>query len=170
MLVLTLFFINLALKSSVHAFIQINTYPTTSTSTTTSTITSILTHIYNPHNPYKQIQTLYAKKKSKSNNKNQTSRATRNKIGKRTSSTSGFGGAAIEPCPCGSQLGYMKCCGLIHTNADAFANATPEQVVRARYSAYAKRNVDFIIGSTHPLNERNFMTDIDHWRETIKYV
>jgi len=86
-----------------------------------------------------RITPLFAKKsKSKSN------RATRNKIGKRTASASGFGGAAVEPCPCGSDLGYMKCCGKLHKEPDAFANATPEQVVRARYSAYAKREVSCI--------------------------
>lgn len=106
---------------------------------------------------------LFAKSTKKKSN-----RATRNKMGKRTASSSGFGGAAIEPCPCGSDLGYMKCCGIIHKDPDVFAAAKPEQIVRARYSAYAKREVDFIIGSTHPLNENNFMTDIDHWRETIK--
>jgi uncharacterized protein YchJ len=40
-------------------------------------------------------------------------------------------------------------------------------VVRARYSAYAKRDVDFIIASTHPLT-KNFITDIEHWKETIR--
>ena len=68
-------------------------------------------------------------------------RATRNTIGKRTQSSSGFGGASISPCPCGSQIGYMKCCGALHTNAKAYADAKAEQVVRARYSAYAKRQV-----------------------------
>lgn len=82
-------------------------------------------------------------------------------------STSGFGGAATTPCPCGSGLGYMKCCGKLHKDADAYADAKPEQVVRARYSAYAKRDVDFIVGSTHPLN-KNFMSDIEHWKETIR--
>jgi len=60
----------------------------------------------------------------------------------------------------------MKCCGKIHSDAAAFANANPEAVVRARYTAYAKREIDFIIGSTHPLN-KDFMTDIDHWKKTI---
>lgn len=55
--------------------------------------------------------------------------------------TSGFGGKATEPCPCGSGLGYMKCCGLLHKDPKAFASATAEQVVRGRYSAYAKREV-----------------------------
>ncbi|KAL9185426.1 hypothetical protein ACHAXT_003203 [Thalassiosira profunda] len=41
------------------------------------------------------------------------------------------------------------------------------KVVRARYSAYAKREVDFIVGSTHPLNEK-FQSDIEHWKEQIK--
>jgi uncharacterized protein YchJ len=73
----------------------------------------------------------------------------------------------VVPCPCGSGLGYMKCCGRLHTDKAAFAGATAEEVVRARYSAYSKREVDFIVGSTHPLN-KNFIADIEHWKETIR--
>jgi len=108
-----------------------------------------------------------SKKKKSTSGTNSATRATRNKAGKRTASASGFGGAAVEDCPCGSNLGYMKCCGKIHKDASAYASATAEQVVRARYSAYAKREVDFIVGSTHPLN-KNFMADIEHWKKTIK--
>jgi Uncharacterized protein conserved in bacteria len=103
---------------------------------------------------------LFAAKQTK------TKRATRNSVGNRTKSSSGFGGAAIEACPCGSSQGYMKCCGKIHNDPKSYGQATPEQVVRARYSAYAKRHIDFIIGSTHPLN-KDFMTDIQHWKDTI---
>ena len=88
-------------------------------------------------------------------------------VGNRQRSTSGFGGAAVEDCPCGSGLEYMKCCGIIHKNADAFANATPEQIVRARYSAYAKREIDFIVGSVHPLNDK-FQADIDQMKHDIE--
>ena len=88
-------------------------------------------------------------------------------VGNRQRSTSGFGGAAVEDCPCGSGLEYMKCCGAIHKSADAFANATPEQIVRARYSAYAKREIDFIVGSVHPLN-KNFQADIDQMKHDIE--
>lgn len=87
--------------------------------------------------------------------------------GNRQRSTSGFGGAAVEDCPCGSGLEYMKCCGRIHKSADAFANATPEQIVRARYSAYAKREIDFIVGSVHPLN-KNFQADIEQMKHDIE--
>jgi uncharacterized protein YchJ len=103
---------------------------------------------------------LHAKKTSKQNN-------SASKFKGKFSSTSGFGGAATEDCPCGSGLGYIKCCGKLHKDAKAYADATAEQVVRARYSAYAKREVDFIVGSTHPLN-KNFMSDIEHWKETIR--
>lgn len=85
---------------------------------------------------------------------------------KKKPSTSGFGGAAAESCPCGSGDGYMKCCGKLHKNIFAFQKGTPEQVVRARYTAYAKREIDFIIQSTHPKNEK-FQGDIKHWREQI---
>mmetsp|Transcript_14636 Transcript_14636/g.31828 ORF Transcript_14636/g.31828 Transcript_14636/m.31828 type:complete len:231 (+) Transcript_14636:54-746(+) len=105
---------------------------------------------------------LYAKKTSK-----QKKSGSSNKKKKKNASTSGFGGGATAQCPCGSSLGYVKCCGKLHKDANAFAGATAEQVVRARYSAYAKREVDFIVGSTHPLN-KNFMSDINHWKETIK--
>jgi len=101
---------------------------------------------------------LDAKKKKK--------RATRNTIGNRTQSSSGFGGSALEPCPCGSDQGYMKCCGKVHKDGKSYGMAAAEQVVRARYSAYAKREIDFIIGSTHPLN-KDFMTDIEHWKDAI---
>lgn len=47
-----------------------------------------------------------------------------------------------------------------------YPKATPEQVVRARYSAYAKREIDFIVASTHPQN-KNFQADIAHWRQQI---
>jgi SEC-C motif len=63
------------------------------------------------------------------------------KKGSGSASYSGFGGAAIEPCPCGSSLGYAKCCGKLHGDLNAYKIATAEQVVRARYSAYAKRQV-----------------------------
>jgi len=79
---------------------------------------------------------------------------------------SGFGGAAKEPCACGSGLAYDKCCGLLHRNPQAYAAASADQVVRARYTAYSKRVVDFIIQSTHPENPR-FQSDLKHWRDTI---
>ncbi len=113
----------------------------------------------NPTNDYGP-SILYAKKTSKQ-------KISGSKVKGKSSSTSGFGGAATEDCPCGSGLVYIKCCGKLHKDAKAYADATAEQVVRARYSVYAKREVEFIVGSTHLLN-KNFMSDIEHWKETIR--
>jgi len=85
----------------------------------------------------------------------------------KTGAASGFGGAATEACACGSGLAYNKCCGKLHRDPSAFASAMAEQVVRARYTAYAKRVVDFIIASTHPLNT-SFKDDVQHWKKTIE--
>ncbi|WP_017446253.1 YchJ family protein [Gayadomonas joobiniege] len=46
-------------------------------------------------------------------------------------------------CPCGSQQTYSNCCGLVH--ADIKAAKCPEQLMRARYCAYAKGNISFVL-------------------------
>jgi SEC-C motif-containing protein len=82
----------------------------------------------------------------------------------------GFGGAAAEPCNCGSGIAYAKCCGRIHRSkdvADALALVRPSEVVRARYTAYAKRVVDFIVASTHPDNP-SYANDVEHWKKKIE--
>ena len=51
-------------------------------------------------------------------------------------------------CPCGSNKAYDACCGQIISGA---AKAeTAEALMRARYSAYAKNEVDFLLESLHP--------------------
>lgn len=68
--------------------------------------------------------------------------ANKKKKKKKSRSTGGgFGGASMEPCPCGSDLTYSSCCGKIHKDVTAFKGATAGEIVRARYSAYAKKQV-----------------------------
>ncbi len=51
-------------------------------------------------------------------------------------------------CPCGSGRNYTDCCQPIIAKT---RNAeTAEQLMRARYSAYANAEMDFIFESTHP--------------------
>jgi UPF0225 domain len=78
-----------------------------------------------------------------------------------------FGGAAMGQCPCGSGDTYSGCCGRLHRDGNAFRLATAEQVVRARYSAYAKRHADFLMASTHP-NNTAFDADSKRWRDVIR--
>jgi SEC-C motif domain protein len=109
---------------------------------------------------------LYAAKKSSS--KKPTRKGGGGAAAKASSSSlTGFGGAAAEPCSCGSTLAYNKCCGRLHRDPLAFASARPSEVVRARYTAYAKRVVDFIVASTHPLHP-TFGGDVEHWKRTIE--
>ncbi len=51
-------------------------------------------------------------------------------------------------CPCGSQATYDACCGALH-RGDRLA-ATPLELMRARYCAYAVGEADFVFTTWHP--------------------
>jgi SEC-C motif-containing protein len=53
----------------------------------------------------------------------------------------------MEICPCGSERGYNECCQPLIEGAQKATTA--ETLMRARYSAYVKTAVDFIIDTTH---------------------
>ncbi len=48
-------------------------------------------------------------------------------------------------CPCGTQKSYEECCGPLHEGSKA---KTAEELMRSRYSAFVKKNIDYI-GATH---------------------
>ncbi|NHI15647.1 zinc chelation protein SecC [Microbacterium sp. CBS5P-1] len=52
-----------------------------------------------------------------------------------------------DPCPCGS-ASYAACCGPLH--AGKRQAETPEELMRARYSAFATGDVFFLARSWHP--------------------
>lgn len=100
------------------------------------------------------------KKKKKKKNRSGSGSGT-------TSTVSSFGGAAMELCPCGVGETYSSCCGKLHKDINTFKSAAAEQVVRARYSAYAKKNAEFLIKSTNP-NHKDFDNDLKRWKQTIQ--
>ncbi len=51
---------------------------------------------------------------------------------------------AEQPCPCGSGLTYGKCCEPLHEGEPA---ASPEALMRSRYTAYALRLDGFVLAS-----------------------
>lgn len=68
-------------------------------------------------------------------------------------------------CPCGSLLSYETCCGKYHKGA------LPEEallLMKARYSAYAVGNVDFILSTTHP-NHVESKKDVQVRRKEIDH-
>jgi SEC-C motif domain protein len=51
-------------------------------------------------------------------------------------------------CPCGTGLPYPECCGRLH---DGTARAaTAEQLMRARYSAFAVGDAGYLLDTWHP--------------------
>ncbi|UKE50984.1 SEC-C domain-containing protein [Xanthomonas translucens] len=52
-----------------------------------------------------------------------------------------------DPCPCGRPRHYAQCCGLYHAGAAA---PDAETLMRSRYSAYVRRDADYLRASWHP--------------------
>jgi len=52
-----------------------------------------------------------------------------------------------DPCPCGRPRDYAQCCGRYHAGAAA---PDAETLMRARYSAYVRRDADYLRASWHP--------------------
>jgi len=71
----------------------------------------------------------------------------------------------METCPCGTNKPYSQCCEpLIRGERQA---QTPEELMRSRYSAYAKTEVDYIISTTHPEKQEDLLPEgIQRWSES----
>lgn len=60
----------------------------------------------------------------------------------------------MEPCPCGSGRDYVECCQpLIQGTQSA---TTAEALIRSRYSAYVKAQIDYIYATTHKSRQSKF--------------
>jgi len=53
-------------------------------------------------------------------------------------------------CPCGSEIDYKKCCKPFHKNKKKAKNALI--LMKSRYSAYAMKEVKYILKTTHKNN------------------
>lgn len=59
-----------------------------------------------------------------------------------------------ETCPCGSGNNYDNCCGEYHSGrSDA---PTAESLMRARYSAFVKQEIDYLARTCHPSHAADF--------------
>ncbi len=60
----------------------------------------------------------------------------------------------MSECPCGSKLQYSQCCEpIIKGQQEA---PTAEQLMRSRYSAYVKKELQYIYDSTHPSQRKDY--------------
>lgn len=72
-------------------------------------------------------------------------------------------------CPCCSGKKYEECCKPVITGERKAA--TPEELMRARYSAYAKTEIDFIVDSTHKeKREENDRGEIENWSKKSDWL
>jgi SEC-C motif domain protein len=63
-------------------------------------------------------------------------------------------------CPCGSGVIYHDCCRPFHIGKAQ--PTTAEQLMRARYTAFFFRLVDYLVSSTHPdVREKNLHEQLD---------
>jgi SEC-C motif domain protein len=67
------------------------------------------------------------------------------------------------PCPCDSGRKYKKCCRPLHRGQAA---ASPEALMRSRFTAYALDLADYIVATTHP-DGPMWETDRDAWLGSI---
>ncbi len=68
-----------------------------------------------------------------------------------------------SPCPCGSGKKYKFCCLLYHKGKIA---ATPLELMRSRYSAYAAGQWRYILKTTHP-SSPYYQENHQKWKEEI---
>ena len=52
----------------------------------------------------------------------------------------------MDKCPCGSELSYAECCEPVIKGEKAAETA--EQLMRSRYSAYVKTEIDYLLDLT----------------------
>ena len=67
------------------------------------------------------------------------------------------------PCPCCSGKKYKRCCRAYHLGERP---ASPLELMRSRYTAYALGLLDYIIATTDPLGAR-FNPDTPKWRADL---
>ena len=74
----------------------------------------------------------------------------------------------MSDCPCGSGQAYAECCEPILKGEKAAE--TPEQVMRARYSSYAKADTDYLLNSLHPDKREDHDSDSTRrWAENSEW-
>ncbi len=78
-----------------------------------------------------------------------------------------------DACLCDSGLSYKNCCQPLHKGAKA---ASPEALMRSRYSAYALHLTDYIIKTTHPeglyyrADRAAWKRDIESFSQTTRFA
>ena len=72
-------------------------------------------------------------------------------------------------CYCGSEKKYSECCGPVIEGAAPAR--TPEELMRARYSAHCLHNYTFLVTSTHPDHRQGVSEEeISQWAQHVEWT
>ena len=74
-------------------------------------------------------------------------------------------------CPCHSGRRYAECCGPLHRGARAAA--TPEELMRSRYAAFARGDVDYLVTTLtadHADRTEGARADYRAMRESMRFL
>ncbi|HHX35119.1 MAG TPA: YchJ family protein [Gammaproteobacteria bacterium] len=75
---------------------------------------------------------------------------------------------AISTCPCNPNMTYQECCGRYHAGATP---NTAQALMRARYSAYALQNIEFIKSTTLPAQQTQLdLAAIAQWSQDSQWL
>lgn len=75
----------------------------------------------------------------------------------------------MSVCSCGTGLEFTKCCGPILSGDQKAPTAV--SLMRARYSAYTKGNIDFIVDTTHPDHRADMdVEEITNWSKKSNWL
>lgn len=75
----------------------------------------------------------------------------------------------MAPCPCGSEKDYSACCEPLITGNQMAESA--EALMRARYSAYVKEQVGFILDTTHASQRDQYTKEgIQRWARNSEWL
>jgi len=76
----------------------------------------------------------------------------------------------VEQCPCGSGESYTACCEPLIRGARPAVTA--ESLMRSRYAAYVKAEIDYLYETTHPAHRKGYdhegtrqWAETSHWNE-----
>lgn len=71
-------------------------------------------------------------------------------------------------CPCQSSKSYAECCEPLHLQT-SFA-ATAEQLMRSRYCAFTEKNINYIIATTVPAQQKLLdYQDLSDWADSVEW-
>lgn len=75
---------------------------------------------------------------------------------------------ANDLCPCGTQKTYSECCEPYHKGK---APATAADLMRSRYAAFAKHEIDYILNTVAPAKRADFdRAGIETWAKRSEWT